>query len=578
MSHRPALSSSDMRDEPIDDPVVRSYQMLASALAGRAVDVRFTASGATYSDGRSIHLQRNDPDRVIGLAVQGALLGATSLQPSTVHRLAGRPQAARRYVTLEATRAAHGLALPMPRIARERILSHWPEASSDSAEDSLVRALNDRAVPPAPPSFGIIRPRRLRAPAVDVDLTAHRAEERSSRVLATPPATNGDVSGADDEVEASVLLKLLSSPIRSGGSIVDAMLRQLGVIRSSRRERGDGASMLTMAGATAAESARLGVRVAMQARIHPTATTPPVAVRWRYPEWDGRRYRPNWCSVVEYEAAAVTDERVAVGASDHRLLRRLASIGLACEKHRRQEDGDDLDLDALVDFAVDCHLGGSPNPTVYQCRRRTAHDLGVLVLLDASSSTSGQEGEAVWDGHRELATQLVGALEKVGTRVAAYTFNSRGRADVRFTRIVGFGGRFDASATRRLAGVTPAGFTRVGAALRHGTHLLTAGAGTTSRLLVLISDGFAYDDGYENLRAESDTRRALDEARHAGVGCVCIGVATTADADRIDRLWGGTSYLLLDDPADLRNQVVPIIQTALRVAGATPITSRTRST
>jgi len=182
------------------------------------------------------------------------------------------------------------------------------------------------------------------------------------------------------------------------------------------------------------------------------------------------------------------------------------------------------------------------------------------------STAQRSNGTPVWNQHRQLAANLVGALEQVGGRVAAFGFNSRGHRHVRFLLVKDFDHRFDAAAIRRLSTMAPSGFTRLGAAIRHATHVVSEHAGTQNRLIVVVSDGFAYDDGYQGRYAEADTRHALDEAVAAGVGCLCISICSDTRQDVLDRLWGSVSHVQLEDASELSKHVVPMIQSALKSA------------
>ena len=79
-----------------------------------------------------------------------------------------------------------------------------------------------------------------------------------------------------------------------------------------------------------------------------------------YPEWDWqkRRYRPDWCAVTEYDPRPEEEPRLDPG-EDRELRRELARLGLAHERHRRQDEGDVLDLTALIELVVDRGVGGS---------------------------------------------------------------------------------------------------------------------------------------------------------------------------------------------------------------------------
>ena len=67
----------------------------------------------------------------------------------------------------------------------------------------------------------------------------------------------------------------------------------------------------------------------------------------------------------------------------------------------------------------------------------------------------------------------------------------------------------------------------MGAAIRHAGELLKTNAGTPNRLLLVLSDGLPYDDGYESRYAEADARKALEELRSDGAGCLCLSIGTS---------------------------------------------------
>src|SRR5437879_6475518 len=86
--------------------------------------------------------------------------------------------------------------------------------------------------------------------------------------------------------------------------------------------------------------------------------------------------------------------------------------------------------------------------------------------------------------------------------------------------------RCDHAARRRLAAIEPGGFTRLGAAIRHGTQLAIEKSGTASTLLIVVGDGVPYDKGYGERYARDDSDKALSEAVESGVGCACVSVKT----------------------------------------------------
>jgi hypothetical protein len=127
---------------------------------------------------------------------------------------------------------------------------------------------------------------------------------------------------------------------------------------------------------------------------------------------------------------------------------------------------------------------------------------------------------------------------------------------------------YEHAAQRRIAALEPTGFTRLGAAIRHGVHLVRTKAGTPNLILVVVGDGLPYDHGYEGRYAQEDSRRALQEAVVQGVGCACISVGSSTEQQVIERVWGHVSHCRLQDPSELARYVQPLFSNALREAGA----------
>jgi nitric oxide reductase activation protein len=136
---------------------------------------------------------------------------------------------------------------------------------------------------------------------------------------------------------------------------------------------------------------------------------------------------------------------------------------------------------------------------------------------------------------------------------------------VQVTRVKGFEDLLDERVARRLGGLSPGAFTRIGAAIRHGSALLTGG-GTARRLLVVLSDGFAYDHGYEGGYGEADARRALLVARRQGIGCLCLSVGADADLAALQRVFGTAAHAAVPTTDSLPASIGPLFAAALRSA------------
>jgi nitric oxide reductase NorD protein len=539
------------------------FTLLASAIAGRSVSVEFRDVPATYTDGSILYLSASDhASSLVAVMVQSSLIAAGSLDTQVLTRLIGRPSQARRYVTLEAARAHAQLGVAQPRRLRSVLRDHWDGEIPLTVYDSLRRATSGEDIPLAPFEFGTVRPSavlRTRIGATGAALSGRRAAKRRE---VNP--SDEDESDDDDGGDVSGLLKALSLPFSNP---LMAAILGLAVKASPKRGGADGGAEVDGA---VIRSVRQPSEYARLVQSAPLASATQ-AVRFErdllYPEWDSNlfRYRNDWCVVHEWEASAACPQppRRAV---DHRLRRGLVRLGMAHRKHNRQPIGEGLDTSALVDFAISARLGERSNENVYESRLRTRHDLGVVVLLDASGSTSDQSGSGsvVWDQQRALTESLVSEMEMVGHRAAAMAFRSWGRHRVTLIKIKDFDVRWGAGPSSRLYALDPAGFTRMGAAVRHASHVLATKAGTGRRLLVVVSDGFAYDqDGYADRYAESDTRRALDEAAAQGVACVCISVGASTDASMLDRTWGNSTHVNLHEAEHAERLVLPALRSAL---------------
>jgi nitric oxide reductase activation protein len=243
---------------------------------------------------------------------------------------------------------------------------------------------------------------------------------------------------------------------------------------------------------------------------------------------------------------------------------------MGLERCRRQLEGDDIDIDAVVEARVEAQAHSPPSEALYVDTVRRRRDLSVLVLVDVSGSAGepGAFGRAVHEHQRVAAAELTTALHDLGDRVALYAFNSQGRRVVRVMRVKGFDDGLDSRVGRRLAGLLPSAYTRLGAAIRHGASLLEDHGGTARRLLVVLSDGFAYDHGYEGRYGEADARRALAEARQRGIGCLCLSVGAGVDAAALRRVFGTAAHASVPSVRDLPSIIGPLFRAAMRSAEA----------
>lgn len=282
----------------------------------------------------------------------------------------------------------------------------------------------------------------------------------------------------------------------------------------------------------------------------------PVSDPFHYPEWDYQVqwHRPNWVTVLEKRQPAGEPALMDRILSDHQpvasrlklLVDALQPRGLI--RQRRQEDGEEIDLDAAVRAIIDLRRGHVPDPRITIRYLRKSRDLAVLVLLDLSESTNeilpGSD-RTVLQLAREATALLAWAIAGIGDPFAVHGFASNGRHDVQYYRFKDFDQAYDDSAKSRLAGMTGGLSTRMGAALRHAGGFLMKRP-QRKKLLLLVTDGEPADiDERDPQYLRFDARKAVEEVAARGVTTYCLTLDTHAD-DYVSRIFGANRYTVLD--------------------------------
>lgn len=292
-------------------------------------------------------------------------------------------------------------------------------------------------------------------------------------------------------------------------------------------------------------------------------------IAFAYDEWDRELsdYRVGWSRVIEKRVKQ--GDRTFVELTRSRYRGVISSIRHQFQlmkpenltRINRELDGEDYDLNALVDFVIDRRADGKQTENIYTKRLRKQRDVAVSLLLDQSSSTARtitrnplqpytHPGRRIIEIEKEGLVLMSEALEAVGDVYSIYGFTSEGRRNVKFYVVKDFGEKYSDEIERRIGGITFQNNTRLGAAIRHAAHKLLRQESRT-KLLIILTDGRPYDHDYGDARyARDDVREALIEAKSSGIIPFCITIDRESEAE-LKELYGDVGYTIIDDVLSL---------------------------
>ncbi|MEJ2382456.1 MAG: hypothetical protein P8076_15020 [Gammaproteobacteria bacterium] len=279
-----------------------------------------------------------------------------------------------------------------------------------------------------------------------------------------------------------------------------------------------------------------------------------------YNEWDYRRqhYRKNWCVLRESDVPARDPEFVQRALRRYsglvKNVRRTFEVLRGEEKLlKRQTYGDDVDIDAIVEAYGDVRSGMEMTDRLLTRKQKLERNIAVMFMVDMSGSTKGW----INDAEREALVLLCEALESLGDRYAIYGFSGMTRKRCELYRVKRFDEPYGDEVMRRISGIGPQDYTRMGVTIRHLSRLLNQVEART-RLLITLSDGKPDDfDGYRGEYGIEDTRMALIEAKRDGIHPFCITIDTEA-RDYLPHMYGAVNYTVIDEVRKLPLRVSDI--------------------
>ena len=328
---------------------------------------------------------------------------------------------------------------------------------------------------------------------------------------------------------------------------------------------------------------------------------------YSYDEWDYvlADYRRGWCRLREVPLSGDDNDFFA------QTLGRYAEMLPQVRRHfqrirpasyrmvRGLEDGEELDLERLVETRVARLMGESPDPRVYSARKKESRDVATLFLLDMSASTDepihrevrkasttddddhsddwmkawqrrpqqSQRPRRIIDVNKEALVIMAEALEEIGDSYAIMGFSGHGRDNVEFYVMKEFGQGLSDEVKARVGAVEPKRSTRMGAAIRHVREKFKD-VNSRAKHVILLSDGFPQDFDYGHDRRSNaygiqDTMVALKELEMAGVLPFCITVDRTGH-DYLRQMCAPSRYLVIEDITSLPRVLPKIYEQVVR--------------
>jgi nitric oxide reductase NorD protein len=330
-----------------------------------------------------------------------------------------------------------------------------------------------------------------------------------------------------------------------------------------------------------------------------------------YDEWDYHQqaYLTAWCRVYELKLRGddfgfIDDVRRRHSALASRVRRQFGLIKpQSWRRIHRSSDGDELELDGVIEAVIDRRTGHANDSRLYLRRDRATRDVAAAFLVDMSASTDfpvpdrksvalaavadppeqaqdsglylygGQDNlpvsapaskRRVIDISKDALALMCDALQTLGDSFAVYGFSGDGRENVEFHVAKDFGDKLSARTWAALAAMQPRRSTRMGAAIRHALSKL-AREPASMKVLIIVSDGYPEDRDYGSDRSDreygiEDTARALREAERAGIVDFCVTI-DPAGHDYLRRMCAESRYLVIDDVMALPRELTKVYRT-----------------
>lgn len=285
---------------------------------------------------------------------------------------------------------------------------------------------------------------------------------------------------------------------------------------------------------SAGQASSLYKQDSSQFKIQPhSQETSELSKNCQYPEWNYKenKYLKSFCTVypetpeelmsgLEYKNDILSKEQSLI----LKWKMKLNSVVNIPKWKNRLIEGPEIDLDSAIRLLPELKQF-SGRPRLYSQKIKSENDVSILILADVSYSTDTWiNGQKVIEIIKKSLSITSFIFEDIFDQVSVAITSSETRKRIYYQELK----KFDEDWIhffKRSYKITPQQYTRLGPAIRHACHLLTA-QNAKKPILILITDGKPTDlDPYEGHYGQHDVRKAVDEAKHSGIHVLTLAIS-----------------------------------------------------
>ncbi|MBK7888694.1 MAG: VWA domain-containing protein [Bacteroidetes bacterium] len=285
-----------------------------------------------------------------------------------------------------------------------------------------------------------------------------------------------------------------------------------------------------------------------------------------YDEWDykKKKYKSGFCKLYPQVVQSADEAYYHKTIHDYRVIlnglrKMLSNVNNRYQLQRRQPQGNELDIDSVTDFFTDIISGHTPSENIYLSNRKKEKEISILLLLDTSLSSDGYvDGNRVIDIEKQISILFGEILHEFRIDFCISAFHSNTRNHSSFQVLKGFEKNWE-KARNNIGAIEPAGFTRIGTAIRHAGKLLEERS-SKSKWLILLSDGKPNDyDRYEGKYGIEDIKQSLRELNAVNINSYALAIEAVAKY-YLPQMFGQNHYQILSSTEELLTSLVKLYE------------------